>query len=164
MNRRVKVFSQLGIVAFLVSAGAIAQAGETRAAAEREVLGAIDALFSAMAKHDVEASRKLIVPGANFVVVRPDRTLVVEHDTDYLESLGKHKEALRERIWDAKVDVQGDIAQVWAPYDFHLDGKLSHCGIDSFSLVRGAEGWRIAGVSYTVQKQGCAPSPLDGAK
>ena len=56
--------------------------------------------------------------------------------------------------------VQGNLAQVWAPYDFHLDGKLSHCGIDSFSLVRNADGWRVVGVSYTVQKVGCAPSPL----
>jgi hypothetical protein len=38
---------------------------------------------------------------------------------------------------------------------------MSHCGIYSFSLVRNADGWRIAGVSYTVQKTGCAPSPLD---
>jgi hypothetical protein len=52
----------------------------------------------------------------------------------------------------------------WAPYDFHLDGKLSHCGIDSFGLVRGADGWRIAGISYTVQKTGCAPSPPGNVK
>lgn len=164
MNRRMKAFSKLCVTAFFAFAGASVQAADADTAAEREVLGVVDALFSAMAKHDVEASRKLIVPGANFVAVRPDRPLVVEHDSDYLESLDKHKEALRERIWDAKVDVQGDIAQVWAPYDFHLDGKLSHCGIDSFSLVRGAEGWRIAGVSYSVQTQGCASSPLDDMK
>lgn len=164
MNRRMNTFSRLCAIALFVFSGASAQAADADAAAEREVLGVVDALFSAMVKHDVEASRKLILPGANFVVVRPDRTLVVEHDSDYLESLGKHKEVLLERIWDAKVDVQGDIAQVWAPYDFHLDGKLSHCGIDSFSLVRGTDGWRIAGISYSVQTQDCAPSPLDGAK
>lgn len=121
-------------------------------------------LFDAMAKHDVDASRKLILPGASFVVVKPDGAVAMEHDTDYLDSLAKHKEAFRERIWNAQVMVQGDIALVWAPYDFHLDGKLSHCGIDSFSMVRTANGWRVAGVSYIVQKVGCAPSPLDTKK
>ena len=97
-------------------------------------------------------------------MAEPDGTVKIESDTGYLETLGKHKEAFRERIWDARVTVQGNLAQVWAPYDFHLDGKLSHCGIDSFSLVRKADGWRVAGVSYTVQKAGCAPSPLGQVK
>jgi aryl carrier-like protein len=164
MNCRMKSLAQLGSAAIFVFVGINAQAQEAYAATQREVLGAVNALFDAMTKHDVVASRKLIVPGAGFVVVRPDGTLLMEHDTDYLDSLARHKEAFRERIWDAQVTVQGDIAQVWAPYDFHLDGKLSHCGIDSFSMVRTAEGWRVAGISYTVQKVGCAPSPLDARK
>ena len=161
MNRRMKTLLQLATAANFVFAGINVQAREAHAAAR---LGAVDALFDAMAKHDVEASRKLIVPGASFVVVKPDGAVAMEHDTDYLDSLATHKEAFRERIWNAQVTVQGDIAQVWAPYDFHLDGKLSHCGIDSFSMVRTAEGWRVAGVSYTVRKVGCAPSPLDTKK
>ncbi len=164
MNRRMKTLLQLAIAAIFVFAGINVQARAAHAATRREVLGAVDSLFDAMAKHDVEASRKLIVPGASFVVVKPDGTVAMEHDTDYLDSLARHKEAFRERIWNAQVTVQGDIAQVWAPYDFHLDGKLSHCGIDSFSMVRTAEGWRVAGVSYTVRKVGCAPSPLDTKK
>ena len=161
MSRRMKILLQLGSAALFAFAGITVQAKEAHTAIQREVLGAVDALFDAMAKHDVDASRKLIVPGAGFVVVKSDGTLAMEHDTDYLDSLARHKEAFRERIWNAQVTVQGDIAQVWAPYDFHLDGKLSHCGIDSFSMVRTAEGWRVVGISYTVQKTGCEPSPLD---
>jgi len=164
MNRRMRSLLQLGTAAIFVFAAINVQAKEAHTAAQREVLGAVNALFDAMAKHDVDASRKLILPGASFVVVKPDGAVAMEHDTDYLDSLAKHKESFRERIWSARVTVQGDIAQVWAPYDFHLDGKLSHCGIDSFSMVRIADGWQVAGVSYTVQKVGCAPSPLDMKK
>ncbi|EIL97431.1 hypothetical protein RHOFW104T7_10295 [Rhodanobacter thiooxydans] len=154
----------LGVAAFSALAGGNAQAKDAYSALQREALGAVDAFFAAMAKHDVDASRRLILPGASFVVVLPDGRVKVEPDSGYRDMLGKHKEAFRERIWDAQVTVQGNLAQVWAPYDFHLDGKLSHCGIDSFSLVRGTDGWRIAGVSYTVQKTGCAPSPLGELK
>jgi hypothetical protein len=160
MNLRMTTFVILGAVAFSVLASISVQAKDTYSAPQREALGAVDALFAAMAKHDVDASRRLILPGASFVVVLPDGTVKIESDTGYLDKLGKHKEAFRERIWDARVTVQGNLAQVWAPYDFHLDGKLSHCGIDSFSLARNADGWRVVGVSYTVQKVGCAPSPL----
>ncbi len=159
MNRRMRSLLQFGTAAIFVFAAINVQTRETHTAPRREVLGAVDSLFDAMAKHDVEASRKLIVPGASFVVVKPDGAVAMEHDTDYLDSLARHKDAFRERIWNAQVTVQGDIAQVWAPYDFHLDGKLSHCGIDSFSMVRTPEGWRIAGVSYTLRKVGCAPRP-----
>lgn len=164
MNRRMKILLQLGTAMLFGFAGINVQAKETHTVTQREVLGTVDALFDAMAKHDVDASRKLILPGASFVVVKPDGVVAMEHDTNYLDSLAKHKEAFRERIWNAQVMVQGDIAQVWAPYDFHLDGKLSHCGIDSFSMVRTANGWHVAGVSYTVQRVGCAPSPLDTKK
>ena len=160
MNLRMTTFVILGAVAFSVLASISVQAKDTYSAPQREALGAVDALFAAMAKQDVDASRRLILPGARFVVVLPDGTVKIESDTGYLDKLGKHKEAFRERIWDARVTVQGNLAQVWAPYDFHLDGKLSHCGIDSFSLARNADGWRVVGVSYTVQKVGCAPSPL----
>src|SRR3546814_10786446 len=34
------------------------------------------------------------------------------------------------------VEIDGDIAMVWAPYTFLLDGKPHHCGIDHFDLIR----------------------------
>jgi aryl carrier-like protein len=164
MNLRTTTLATLVAAAFSVLAGGNVQAKDSFSAPQREALGAVDALFAAMAKHDVDASRRLILPGASFVVVLPDGTVKIEPDTGYLDALGKHKEAFRERIRDAQVTVQDNLAQVWAPYDFHVDGKLSHCGIDSFSLVRNADGWRVVGVSYTVQKVGCAPSPLGSVK
>jgi hypothetical protein len=41
-----------------------------------------------------------------------------------------------------------------------LDGGFSHCGIDSFELVRTDGSWKLTGGIYTVEREGCAPSPL----
>jgi hypothetical protein len=142
---------------------AVPAAPSQREQAQREVLASVDALFDAMAAHDVAAARKLLVPGTSFVVLRPDGRVLMERDSEFLKTLGTQKGDWRERIWSPQVLVQGNLAQVWAPYDFHLDGKLSHCGIDSFAMTRDASGWRIAGISYSVQTHGCAPSPLDAA-
>jgi hypothetical protein len=65
-----------------------------------------------------------------------------------------------ERMWDARVLIHGRIAVLWTPYDFHRDGKFSHCGVDAFSLVKTDDGWKIAGFIYTVEPEGCRPSPL----
>jgi hypothetical protein len=49
---------------------------------------------------------------------------------------------------------------VWTPYDFHIDGEFSHCGIDAFNMVRTDEGWKIASIVWTVERTGCENSPL----
>ena len=54
----------------------------------------------------------------------------------------------------------GSVAVLWADYDFHLNGKFSHCGIDSFTLLKTTAGWKIAAVADTRETTGCAPSPL----
>jgi hypothetical protein len=70
---------------------------------------------------------------------------------------------MRERIWNPEVKVNGLIATLWAPYDFWLDGKYSHCGVDQFDFIKTEEGWKIAGGVYSVESK-CAPSPLGPLK
>jgi hypothetical protein len=67
-------------------------------------------------------------------------------------------------MWNPEVRVHGPIASVWTAYDFWVDGKFSHCGVDVFDLVKTAEGWKISGGAYTVERTGCAPSPLGPLK
>jgi hypothetical protein len=77
-----------------------------------------------------------------------------------LRTITQGRERLLERMWTPVVRVQGAIATLWTPYDFHVDGRFSHCGVDTATLLRTGGGWRIAALVYTVQRTGCAPSPL----
>jgi hypothetical protein len=63
-------------------------------------------------------------------------------------------------MWKPKVLEQGSIAVVWADYDFHLNGKFSHCGIDAINLVKAEKSWKIAGIVFSKTVSGCGPSPL----
>lgn len=65
-----------------------------------------------------------------------------------------------ERMWDPTVQVHGAIATLWAPYDFYVNHTFSHCGVNAVQLIRSAEGWRVANWIWTVEPEGCAPSPL----
>jgi len=54
----------------------------------------------------------------------------------------------KERVWDEKltdyiVNSDGNIAHAWSPYEYYLDGKFSHCGANSFTLVYTDESWKI---------------------
>jgi hypothetical protein len=47
------------------------------------------------------------------------------------------------------------MAQVWGEHEFLRAGKFTHCGIDSVSLFKTSEGWKIAAITYTVETTGC---------
>ncbi len=133
----------------------------TRAAADdQSPTAAVQRLFDAMSAHDGNAAHALFLPEAVLFSVRPDGTAVATPNEKFVERVGASKDAWLERIWNTKVLENGSVAVVWANYDFHLNGKFSHCGIDSFNLVKTSAGWKIAAVSDTRETTGCSPSPL----
>ncbi len=128
----------------------------------KAVLAVVQAFFDTMAAKDVEGATRTVIPEGRFYSVRGiDGKQVIRTFTnqEYLDGLPKEQQSVRERMWNPEVHVRGDIATVWTPYDFWIDGEFSHCGIDSFNLIKSGEGWKVAGGIYTVERK-CEPSPL----
>ena len=48
-----------------------------------------------------------------------------------------------ERILSYNIQVDGTMANVWTPYEFYINGKLSHKGVNNFTLFKDTSGWRI---------------------
>jgi hypothetical protein len=57
-----------------------------------------------------------------------------------------------ERGFDATARVQDRVAQVWMPYDLYIGDRWSHCGVDSFTLMKSEGGWRVAALIYTIEQ------------
>jgi hypothetical protein len=77
---------------------------------------------------------------------------------DFIAAVGASGGGWVERIWDPETHLDGELAVVWAPYDFRVEGRFSHCGVDAFTLARGADGWKILSISYTLRSEGCVSS------
>lgn len=138
--------------------------GAIRAADDAGPMAVVQKLFAAMAAHDAAGAKALFVPEAVLFSVLADGTAgAVPHDR-WVERMGASKDAWLERVWEPKVLEHQSIAVVWAEYDFHMNGKFTHCGIDSFSLLKTAAGWKIAAISDTRETTGCTPSPLGPPK
>ena len=60
-----------------------------------------------------------------------------------------------ERITFDVVKVDGPLAIAWTPYNFYYKGAFSHCGVNSFQLVRFNGEWKIQYLIDTRRKQGC---------
>ena len=44
---------------------------------------------------------------------------------------------------------------IWSRYEFEIDGRFSHCGIDHVDLVRIDGRWRVLNLTWTQQTEGC---------
>jgi hypothetical protein len=66
-----------------------------------------------------------------------------------------HPEMWDERTHDETVHIDGGMAAVWAPYEFYLGTKFSHCGVDNFQLARTSDGWKIIALVDTRQRTAC---------
>jgi len=60
-----------------------------------------------------------------------------------------------ERITSMSMQFDASLAAVWAPYEFWLGDKFSHCGVDAFHLAKLPEGWKIIALSDTQRREGC---------
>lgn len=63
---------------------------------------------------------------------------------------------LDERITDYQIKIDGPMATAWTPYEFYFNDKFSHCGVNSFQLVKMASGWKIVYIIDTRRKDGCS--------
>lgn len=146
---------------------ASASSGAQSAAAEREaVLKTVQMFFDTMTAKDIAGARTVLQEQGRFHAMRmrdgkPD--VRAFSNEEYFADLKASQQRMQERIWNPEVRISGLIATVWAPYDFWIDAKLSHCGVDQFDLIKTEDGWKIAGGVYTIESK-CAPSPLGPLK
>ncbi|MFP2994512.1 nuclear transport factor 2 family protein [Spongiivirga sp. MCCC 1A20706] len=65
------------------------------------------------------------------------------------------KDVYEERLLSYKVQVDGNMAHVWTPYEFYINGQLSHCGVNSFQLFKDNDQWKITYIIDTRRRNGC---------
>jgi hypothetical protein len=84
----------------------------------------------------------------------------------WLASVGRQPAGtvLNERTWDHEIRVDGNIAQAWMQYDFHVGERFSHCGVNAFTLVKLGDAWKVASVIDTRKTTGCTPPPASAGR
>ncbi|MGK6320182.1 nuclear transport factor 2 family protein [Sphingomonas sp. DT-204] len=128
-------------------------------AEESAVLAPIEAMFAGLAARDGARILAQTRPegGATVAVEKPDGTRSLKH-LSWAEFAGGIKpgpERYEERSGTPAVDIDGDIAMVWAPYQFLIDGKVHHCGVNHFDLVRESGQWKVLNVTWSHRTTGC---------
>jgi len=59
------------------------------------------------------------------------------------------------KITFSNILIDGNLASVWTPYEFYFKGQFSHCGVNSFQLVKSNNEWKIQYIIDTRRKDNC---------
>jgi Putative lumazine-binding len=119
---------------------------------EQAVLASVQAMFDGMAKRDAAAIKEPTLPGGTMVLMRDGKPTQMTFEA-FADRVGRPGTTqIEERIHDPLVRIDNDLAMVWAPFEFLVDGKVDHCGTDLFNLVRKDGKWLIASVADTGRK------------
>ncbi|MBS1920557.1 MAG: nuclear transport factor 2 family protein [Bacteroidetes bacterium] len=146
-------------ILILLTATVLSVQGMTQTT-EDSIKTVIKKMFEAMKNSDAATLKSCFGDSVVFQTITRDKTgkLVVENENtnDFAESISNlPKGAADEQIRFETIKIDGPLAIVWAPYNFYYNGKFSHCGMDSFQLVRFENGWKIQYIIDTRRKQGC---------
>jgi len=71
--------------------------------------------------------------------------LRTETKKNFLQSISKKKkdDVWFEKLMSITIKIDGNLASVWTPYEFYLNSKFSHCGVNSFQLFNNNGNWEI---------------------
>ena len=124
------------------------------------IINPINNMFKAMELGDSNMLHKSFFANATLITVLEKEgkfKLRKEELISFLKAVGSpHDVTWHEPIWDVEVQQDGNFAQVWAKYAFYAGDKFSHCGVDTFQLIKTEDGWKIFYLADTRNKTGCS--------
>ena len=137
-----------------ISTGTFAQS------AEDSVKAIVNKLFDAMRNSDAKMLQLAFGDSAVLQTISVSKEGKVLVKTDAVNDFAKSivaapKGSLDERIIFETIMIDANLASVWTPYQFYYNGKLSHCGVNSFQLVRFGNEWKIQYIIDTRRRKGC---------
>ena len=124
--------------------------------AEDSVKAVINKMFSAMKNGDSKSLIECFADSAILQTITPKNEVKTEPLKEFADFVGtQKKDAADERITFDMVKTEGSLAIAWTPYQFYYNGNFSHCGVDSYQLVRINGEWKIQYLIDTRRKEGC---------
>lgn len=120
----------------------------------------VESLFRAMKQADSVTLQSLFTETAQLqtVVVLKDGSTNIRTEavSNFITMVGRMPAGdADERIHFEAIHIDGNLASVWTPYQFYYKGTFSHCGVNSFQLVRINGVWKIHFLIDTRRKAGC---------
>ena len=121
------------------------------------VLAPIQQLFGAFEAGDSAAMLRIVYPDGRVTATGQRATGSGLRSQSWTEFAQRVTPTSRftETISNPAVEVDGDVAMVWAPFVVRIDGKVANCGYDLFDLVRDKGAWKIMNLTFSSRTTDC---------
>jgi len=130
--------------------------GFSQTSEEDLVKATVNQLFTGMKTSDSVLIKKSFSKNAVLQTITKTGEVKNENINDFAISISKaEKQSLDERITFSNILIDGNLASVWTPYEFYYKGQFSHCGVNSFQLVKSNNEWKIQYIIDTRRKDNC---------
>ncbi|WP_175623512.1 nuclear transport factor 2 family protein [Chryseobacterium schmidteae] len=127
------------IVLLFLSSFCFSQKTENNAIKE-----SVEKLFAGMKNADTIMIKSVFADNAILQTITKNDVVKTEKLQNFLSSFSKlSKNDADEKIKFEAIHIDGNLASVFTPYEFFYKGTFSHCGANSFQLVKQNDVWKI---------------------
>jgi len=125
---------------------------------EYKVKYAIETFFDGFHQSDSIKMKSVMHSKMALQSIQPNKegkdVLITENVSRFLSIVTQYAKVQNweEELQSFGFKIDGKLAQVWCPYQFYLNGMLSHCGANSFQLFYEDEQWKIVSILDTRRK------------
>lgn len=122
---------------------------------ETAVRATVDRLFEGMKTGDTVLLRSVFHPTARLqtALIGKDgqSSLQTQPIDGFVQAVGKTPKTTRldERLLSYEIRVDDHLATAWTPYEFYVNDRFSHAGVNAFQLAKTDQGWRIIQICDT---------------
>jgi hypothetical protein len=128
---------------------------------ETDARGVVDTFFEGFHEGDTIKMKSVMVQNLPmqtvFITMEGKNMLSESSGDDFLKAIGNRPpdQKWEEKLLDYRIQIDGNLAHVWTPYEFWFNGNFSHCGANAFTLAKTDEGLKIVHLIDSRRKSGC---------
>jgi hypothetical protein len=144
------------LLLFCISLSAQSQESENE-----NVKQTIISFFEAFHKQDTTALKSMAkgnIKMQSISVNKEGETVLQESKyDDFVRNIASIPQGriFEEKLLSFTINVDGEMANAWTPYEFWYNGKFSHCGVNSFQLIKEEDTWKIIYLVDTRRREEC---------
>lgn len=118
---------------------------------EQEVLNCLNQMFDAMHRKDIPTLKELLMDNGQYHSINNETgKITCKSFRGFINDLTNTDLVFSEELMDPEIKVERNIAIIWSDYEFKVNGKHTHFGVELFSFIKINNKWKINSSTYTI--------------
>jgi len=125
---------------------------------QQAALKPLQLMCDGLVRKDARLIQDQLLPGGMATQIRGGKPVQMHFDffiARLQELFASSQNQFNETLYHPVIRIDHDIALIWAPYIFTVDGKMDHCGTNVFTMYKQKDRWLVSNVADTGRADLC---------